>query len=379
VPSWSDFGGFWNTLREIDVSAIRAEAEGPLAIAIAGQPQAIATVVDLLRAGAERFGAVGLDPLVSYPLPLDSQTVDELRRADLIVLAIDSAQALAPEDATMLERAASLEQPTLTLRLAPAGSNGRFSARLPRSSGITLDPAAPDASARLAAALAEQFPDEQLIAAARRLPGLRPAVARKLIGQVSMSNATYALASGIPAQIPLLAVPFAAADIFILTKNQAIMVYKLALALGAPPDFQARIREVLPVVGGAFAWRELARTLVGLIPFWGLVPKIAVAYAGTYVTGYAAWRWYAQGDLVSPAQLRRISKEALELGRQRAAELIEAARQRGEVTGDDLGFWGSVRRRLPFGRSRSAPSASPPALPPASPGESESEPSEPPA
>ena len=83
----------------------------------------------------------------------------------------------------------------------------------------------------------------------------------RTISGVSFTNATYALASGLPEQIPILSVPFAAADIIVLTKNQAILVYRLALAYGAPPDFQDRIREVIPVVGGAFLWRQAARSL----------------------------------------------------------------------------------------------------------------------
>ena len=53
-------------------------------------------------------------------------------------------------------------------------------------------------------------------------------------------------------------------------------LFRLALAYGALPEFQSRIREVIPVVGGAFLWRQAARSLVGLIPVWGIVPKVSV-------------------------------------------------------------------------------------------------------
>jgi hypothetical protein len=90
---------------------------------------------------------------------------------------------------------------------------------------------------------------------------------------------------------------------------------------------------VLPVVGGAFLWRQAARSLIGLIPIWGLVPKVAISYAGTYTTGIAAWRWYDSGEIVSSEQLKRISSEALAIGRTRAAELIERARAAGSQAG----------------------------------------------
>ena len=213
---------------------------------------------------------------------------------------------------------------------------------------------AADANDLLAHELLEQLSDDLHLSAARRLPGLRTVVAREMINSVSFTNATYALASGLPEQVPILSVPFVAADMLVLTKNQAVLVYRLALAYGAPPDFQARIREVLPVIGGAFLWRQAARSLIGLIPIWGLLPKIAVAYAGTYTTGIAAWRWYESGELVSTDQLRRISADAIAIGRTRAAELIERARtardQAVARTRADDSWLGRMKRRLPFRR-----------------------------
>jgi len=218
-----------------------------------------------------------------------------------------------------------------------------------RTRTVTIfDPQALDAADKLAVALLGRLPTELHLAAARHLPGLRAIFARDLIGSVAFTNATYSLASGLPEQIPLVNVPFAAADILVLTKNQALLVYRLALAYGAPPDFQARIREVLPVVGGAFLWRQAARSLIGLIPIWGLLPKVAVAYAGTYTTGVAAWRWYESGDLVSTEQIKRISSEAITLGRQRAAELIARAREQSGVA--RVGLAERLRRLNPFRR-----------------------------
>jgi len=47
-----------------------------------------------------------------------------------------------------------------------------------------------------------------------------------------------------------------------------------------------RAAEILSIVGGAFGWRALARELAGKIPFGGgIIPKGAIAYAGTYVVG----------------------------------------------------------------------------------------------
>ena len=119
-------------------------------------------------------------------------------------------------------------------------------------------------------------------------PACGPTVARRLTAEVSLSNAAFALASGVPSLVPILGIPISAADTIVLTKNQALMVYRLALAYGAPPEFQRRMMEITPVIGAAVVWRQVAGGLVGLVPGYGILPKTAVAYAGTYITGRAA-------------------------------------------------------------------------------------------
>jgi uncharacterized protein (DUF697 family) len=226
-----------------------------------------------------------------------------------------------------------------------------------RTIAIT-DPAALDAADKLASAVLTRLPTELHLVAARSLPGLRAIYARDLIGSTSVTNATYSLASSVPEQIPILSIPFAAADIIVLTKNQAIMVYRLALAYGAPAEFQSRIREVIPVVGGAFLWRQAARSLIGLIPVWGIVPKVAIAYAGTYTTGVVAWRWYESGEIVSTDQVKQISQDAIAIGRARAGEIVASARSSARSLADQAaartsanGSLGQrLRRAIPFRR-----------------------------
>jgi uncharacterized protein (DUF697 family) len=162
----------------------------------------------------------------------------------------------------------------------------------------------------------------------------------------------------VPEQIPILSIPFAAADIIVLTKNQTILIFRLALAYGAPPEFQSRILEIIPVIGGAFLWRQAARSLVGLIPVWGIVPKVAIAYAGTYTTGIVAWRWFESGELVSTDQIKQISQEAITIGRARASEIIASARnsarsladQAAARTSADGGLGRRLKRAIPFRR-----------------------------
>lgn len=349
TTKWSDFGSMWNTLRELDVSAIREEAERPLDIVCAGHAAALEVLEMLLRRGPQRYGMVGANPLTLLPLEQASERSVARSMADMLVLAIDARVPISAREVDAFDNIDRVSLPYLVVLFYGDRPNG---GPLPRAISahvvVVADPDAVDASDRLAQALLERLPSELHLAAARRLPGLRAIVTRELINTTSFTNATYSLASGLPEQIPLISVPFAAADILVLTKNQALMVYRLALAYGAPPDFQARIREVIPVVGSAFLWRQAARTLVGLIPIWGLVPKIAVAYAGTYTTGVAAARWFATGEVTSTEQIKRILNDARALGRQRAEEIIARARRsKGNPDEPKASLADRIKRLLP--------------------------------
>lgn len=352
MANWKDLGNVWSTLRELDVNDIREESEQPLCIACVGTSPLLDILSGLLRRRSDaRYGPVGLDPL-RYITPSDLLHTN-LSHADTLVLVLDGCKTLTRADSNLVDRLTRLTIPILVVVLysehfPDAAAGDRLAALTTARTVVIPEPAALDAADRLADALLAALPGELHLAAARRLPGLRTAVARDLVSNTSFSNATYSLASGLPAQIPILSVPFAAADILILTKNQAMLVYKLALGHGAPPDFQSRLREVLPVIGGAYIWRQLARSLVGLIPVWGVVPKVAVAYAGTYTTGVVAWRWYARGELVSGERLKSLSQEALNLGRERAQKLLEQARERDQQPpGRVRQFFVRSRRMLP--------------------------------
>ena len=102
-----------------------------------------------------------------------------------------------------------------------------------------MDTQSPTAAAIVGGAVLDALPADARLVAARRLPGLRPLFAARLTGEVSVSNAAFALASGVPSLVPILGIPISAADTVVLTKNQALMVYRLALACGAPPDFRS--------------------------------------------------------------------------------------------------------------------------------------------
>lgn len=156
------------------------------------------------------------------------------------------------------------------------------------------------------------------LALGRYLPTFRKQVTTSLINQSSRANAEFALLSNIPAVIPIVGnLMSAGADFLVLTKNQLMLIYKLAAAHGRDIDQPWRLyTEMLPVVGAGLVWRTVARELAALIPFAaGTVPKVLIAYAGTAVTGQAANYYYEFGKRPTGEQLRRYYERAAELAR----------------------------------------------------------------
>jgi uncharacterized protein (DUF697 family) len=356
VPRWSGLGTVFSTLREIDVSAIRDESEQDITIACFGPSTLINQVSRLLHTatfpdtqlwqGANmRYGPSGAPPLQTYKLSMGVSR-GELQRADMLLLVLDSREPPDPAANLMLESFAATSLPFLVVTMygdtLPLEDSTGALQMMGRAVAIT-DPHDPAAAATLASALLGRLPAEIHLAAARRLPGMRWIVARDLIHSTSFSNGTYALVSGISEQFPVLNLTIAAADVLVLTKNQVLMMYKLALAYGAPSDFQGFVREIVSVIGLAYLWRQTARSLVGLIPGAGIVPKVAVSYAGTYTIGVAAWRWFATGELVSQQQLQQIAHDALERGKVLADSMREQVSSGSKTT--------AARVRRMLGRS----------------------------
>ena len=251
-----------------------------------------------------------------------------ISEADLLVVMLHTDVTLDRAEVAGLRRLEALtpRRRLLVLVGEPAAPERSVLRRLDEGRTLVLRPRAADARDRLAGAVLDALPPDRRLAATRRVPGLRPHYAHKLTTEVSLSNGAFVVASGLPSLVPLLSIPIAAADTVVLTKNQAMMVYRLALAFGAPPEFQRRMMEITPVIGAAVMWRQVAGGLVGLIPGYGIVPKTAVAFAGTWVTGRAAELYYSTG-LVSKDDLRRFSEEAMAKAKAMAGETARRARE----------------------------------------------------
>jgi len=146
--------------------------------------------------------------------------------------------------------------------------------------GDVLDAEAELPVADVVAAIA-RVAGEQAPALAARLPTLRAAVARRLIGTTSLANAAVAASPWMKqAQFP------------VLTIAQSRMLLLLGRSRGdvLPRDPQALALAAGPAVAGAVGVGLGARALVRGLPFGGPLVRAAVAYAGTRLLGAARLR-----------------------------------------------------------------------------------------
>ncbi|MBI3681077.1 MAG: hypothetical protein HY235_11855 [Acidobacteria bacterium] len=179
--------------------------------------------------------------------------------------------------------------------------------------------------------------DSLALPLARLFPPFRKPVAERIIHRVSKENALFAMATALPDIIPsLVELPWAvgqfASDTAFLTVNQIRMAFLLAAASDREVGYGNQRAEIGSIVAGAFGWRAIAREMVGKVPFGGgLIPKAAVAYAGTYVAGKALERWYREGYSVSRHERKHAYQSALDKGKRVAAELLAGLRQRSEA------------------------------------------------
>ena len=169
---------------------------------------------------------------------------------------------------------------------------------------------------------------ELAIPLAMRVFPFREEVSRRIVSKVAKENALFALATALPDIMPLLTLPWAipefASDTAVLTANQIRMAFLLAAANDRDMGYREQKGEIVSIVLGAFGWRAGARELVGKIPMGGgLIPKAAIAYAGTRVVGLSLDRFYRLGYPYSRAERHQAYGEALERGRTVAASLLE--------------------------------------------------------
>ena len=195
---------------------------------------------------------------------------------------------------------------------------------LPRN-GYLFDPVGSDAGGGdielIDAIVAENQPIE--LALANAFPVFRHAIAHRIISRISRENAMLALVTALPNVIPsFIELPWAvgefATDTAFLTMNQIRMALMMAAIYDRPVGYSEQKMSIAAIAVGAFGWRAIARELVGKIPLGGgLIPKAAIAYAGTWVVGTGLEKLCRTGE----GHSRRERREAWEGAIARGAEV----------------------------------------------------------
>lgn len=325
MPALKDLGNIWKNLREVDLRPLREAALQGCRIALVGAAgSGRHTLADAMRRDPARADMYLQSPV----LICDLDNIEAAEKAELIVVLLD----VSGHD---FER-----ERTLVRQWNDAGKNVMvFCNKLDLLGDTNLqqwDPG-PEGRVLFGSALNVQFLHSQFVPAVmallperhlalgRQFPLFRLPIARQLINETCFSNAAYALSTGIAEVVPVLDLPLNVTDMIVLTKAQAFLAYKLGLTLGYSTRWQDYVAEFGGVVGSGFIWRQVARQLVGLVPVWGIIPKVAVSYSGTYVVGHAILQWYLTGRHITRQQMRDLYLQAFNRGKEIAQSLLAKA------------------------------------------------------
>lgn len=340
LPGLPGVVGFWRALSEVDPQAIAMQAVQPVSIAIVGPPDAgketlRRALLGLDESAPPSAGAARDPDHVAIVEVQPGARLDWLPGANLYLYVVDGGRGIGEDEAAparqlesrtgrvlyVVNKADQLGSPEAFRYTAGAAFGVPPGERLALS--VATDPA--NLTHELVPKMAAMLGDRAL-AMARALPGTRDAVAQALIVDSSKANAQFSLVSALPSNIPVIGtLTSLGADTLVLTKNQAMLVFKLAAVHGRALDSKAQLAaEIAPVVGAAFLWRTVARSVVGLLPgLVSAVPKAAIAFAGTYVVGQSAHYYYRWGHRPRRETLERFSNEAAQLARRSLTSLVK--------------------------------------------------------
>ena len=168
------------------------------------------------------------------------------------------------------------------------------------------------------------------VALGAALPVFRPTVAARLTLDCAVTCLKVAGASALADHVPVLGLILggiaSAGDTIAITGLQIDMLLKISAAYGKRAEF-ARVMELLPVIGGGYGWRALARELSGFIPVAGIPIKAGIAYAGTLVVGQAASYYYEHGTPLTAASTKALYHDALERAKKLVSDMIDRSRR----------------------------------------------------
>ncbi|HEY7037053.1 MAG TPA: hypothetical protein VH482_37355 [Thermomicrobiales bacterium] len=276
---------FVNIVREVNLEELRANAEmAPRILVLAQSDDASAKVAEMLAGEARSpyFTTGRLDAIPRTGHGYDAVVVFDPSASDPI--------------AGVSEKLMARELQLPVVAFGGSDPTDQGAAEFAREAIVTQAP-------------------ERAPALGRHIPAFRPAAVQAVIDETARANAQFSLVSNLPGVIPVIGSLMAAgADMLVLTKNQVMMVFKIAAIHDRDVHDQWRIlREITPVVGAGFFWRTLAREAASFLPLLiGTLPKVAVAYIGTVVAGRGADLYYRFGRKPDRQQMRELYNQAAE-------------------------------------------------------------------
>lgn len=166
------------------------------------------------------------------------------------------------------------------------------------------------------------------LALSRSFAPFREPVIDGIIHKISGENGWFSVMTALPNIVPsAIMVPWAmgefASDTAVITANQVRMLFLIAAASGAKIGYQEQKSQIASVIAAGFGWRALARQAVGKIPMGGgIVPKAAIAYAGTWVVGRSFERLHRFGYPYTELERKKAFQEAFERGKEILAGVL---------------------------------------------------------
>ena len=319
-----DISSVWKNIKEIDLKPIRDSATYPLRIVLVGaQGTGKHTLAEQMRTDPARPGVHSQSAIVI----LSREAVTELPDAHLIIVLVDATSTEFSNDHQLVKKLSEGGKNVLVFINKLDLVEGNIVGDIQQGwlANRVIYGSVNDVvylQREFIPTVLELLP-QQHIALGRQFPLFRLTIARQLINETCLSNAAYSFSTGLAEIVPVLDLPLNVTDLVVLTKSQAFLAYKLGLLVGFSTRWQDYVTEFGSVVGSGFVWRQIARSLIGLIPAWGIIPKVAVAYSGTYVVGNAILGWYLTGRKLSTKQMRALSLEAFTRGKELARKFGE--------------------------------------------------------
>lgn len=323
MPSYRDLTTVWSNIKEFELQPIRQAALKELRIVLIGAAGAGRhTLATQMRTDPAKPELHSQAPLAI----LDLESAAGADKADLIILVMDVTQSNFPRELELVRRWVDAGKKTILFcNKVDALGQGQVISQWVQWQGVEVLYGSATDRAYLARDFVQtvlKLLPHQHLALGRMFPIFRVAIAHQLINEACLSNTTYAFSTGLAEIVPVLALPLTVTDMVVLTKNQAFLVYRLGLLFGFSTRWQDYIGEFGSVIGSGFVWRQLARYLVGLIPGWGIIPKVAVAYSATFAVGQAVLNWYLTGRHLGRKELNALYRSALARGKQNAEHLV---------------------------------------------------------